>query len=379
MPFLHRRDSLPAILLVVLLTAAAPARALFTVGGSSNQVFLFGGATYSYDSNLYSEHDGQGDYAITTQVGAELKRHAGIISVDSTLKFDYIRYGKVSEENTLNPNFGLDLTKIAGRTTGALKLAAYRETRADSAVNLRTSSWIIPVSLNLKYPLNEKFYATSETAYLRRSYSAGQGLVDNTDFSEAVDLNYVYTSKLDLFAGYRLRSGRTSLARRSLDQRFNLGATGRLLAKLTGTVRLGYQLRHVRATDGGRFHQINALAGLSWPITQKLALNLQASRDFDTIATGASVDTTSLRLGSNLTLTRKVSFTGAVSTGRNRFLNASQGNRRDNFMGGELGVRYAMNDHLQAGASYDYLKNSSSLLLADFDSHGFSLDISLRY
>jgi hypothetical protein len=38
-----------------------------------------------------------------------------------------------------------------------------------------------------------------------------------------------------------------------------------------------------------------------------------------------------------------------------------------------------MNEHLQMGASYVYLKNWSSLALADFENHGFAFDISSRY
>ena len=40
-----------------------------------------------------------------------------------------------------------EFTKQTGRTTGSLSLSASRESRADAAVNLRSTSWNIPVGL----------------------------------------------------------------------------------------------------------------------------------------------------------------------------------------------------------------------------------------
>jgi len=379
MPF-SLRPALPrTTLIVLLLAAAAPAPALLNIDGTRNQIFVFGGLTFSHSSNIFSERDGRGDYTVTAEVGAELKRRAGIISVNSTAKLDYVRYGEFSEENTLNPNFVIELSKTTGRTTGALSLSAYRETRSDSAVNLRTSSWNVPIKLDLKYPVSEKFYLTSATGYLRRTYNDDQGLVDYTDYSEALDFYYVYTSKLDLFAGYRIRSARTSADGRSLDHWFSFGATGGLFSKMSGTMRFGYQIRDVRGTTGDQYEQFNAMAALNWPITRKLLLSLEGSRDFNTIATGASVDSSSLALRATHAYNRKLDLHAMISTGRNRFLDQVQTDRRDTFFSWEAGVRYRMNDHLQMGASYVYLKNRSSLDLADFTSQGFSVDVTSRY
>jgi hypothetical protein len=379
MPFHPRPALVRAIQLIALLAAAVPSQALLNIDGTKNQVFVFGGVTFTQSSNIFSERDGRGDYSVTAEIGADLKRRAGIISVNSTAKLDYIRYGEFTEENTLNPSFVIELIKSTGRTTGSFSLSAYRETRSDSAVNLRTSSWNMPVVLNLRYPISEKTYVTSTTGYLRRSYSDNQALVDYTDYSEAVDFYYVYTSKLDLFAGYRFRSGDTSVTGRSLDHWFSVGATGGLFSKMSGTVRFGYQVRNVRGAGGDQFNHFNAMAAVNWPVTRKLVLSLQASRDFNTIATGATVDSTSLALRALYAYNSKLDVSAMVSTGRNDFLNAIETSRRDTFFSWETGVRYRMNAHLQMGASYVYLKNWSTLALADFDSHGFSLDVTSRY
>lgn len=365
------------LLLPAVLLGAVPSQALLNIDGTKNQIFVFGGVAFARSSNIFSQRDGEGDYTVTAHVGAELARRAGIISVDSTARLDYVRYGEFSDENTYNPRFSADFTKSTGRTTGALKFSAYRETRSDSAVNLRTSSWNVPVELSIKYPINEKLYVTSATSYLRRSYSeSAVSLVDYTDYTEAVDLYYIYTSKLDLFAGYRFRSSRTSDARRSLDHWFSLGATGGLFSKMSGTVRVGYQVRDVRGGD--QFGQMNATASVNWPVTRKLLISLQGARDFTTIATGSSVDSTSVMLNGLYSYSSKLDVHALVSSGRNKFLGDAL-DRHDTFFSWETGLRYRMNEHLQMGASYVYLRNWSTLDQADFDNHGFSFDVTSRY
>ena len=88
--------------------------------------------------------------------------------------------------------------------TGSTVVKATSESRADSAINLRTSSWSYPVDLNLKYPINDRFYVTSTTGYLHRSYAETTILSDLTEYSRG---QWTFTGstpgKLDLFAGYR--------------------------------------------------------------------------------------------------------------------------------------------------------------------------------
>ncbi len=376
----YRHLGLARILLLATLLVAVPSgRALLNLDGSRNQLFVFGGVTYNYSSNMFAEPVGRGDYTISAQTGVELKRRAGIIAVNSIAKVDFVRYGEYSDENTINPSFYLELDKTTGRTTGSLTVSAYRETRSDSAVNLRTSSWNFPIGLSIKYPVNDKFYVTSASGYLHRSYSGNQGLVNYTDVSEAVDLYYVYTSKLDLIGGYRLRVSTTSVEGRTVDHWFNVGATGGILAKLSGTIRFGYQFRDVTGTVGEQFEHFNAQAALNWPLTRKVALSLQLNRDFNTIATGHSVDSTSLSLAGTYTYTRKIDFNSAVSAGQNQFLGLTQASRKDTFFSWHAGGRYKMNEHFQVGASYTYFRNWSTLSFSDFASHGFSVDVSSRY
>ncbi len=354
----------------------SPARALLNLDGSRNQLFVFGNVTFGYDSNIFSDSSNRDDYTVNGTVGAEIKRRAGIIAVNATATLSYATYGSYSDENSFNPNFHVEFNKTTGRTTGAFTVSAYRESRSDSAVNLRTNSWNFPVGLSLKYPVNDKYYFTSQTNYLRRRYVDSTVLANYTDYTQAVDVFYVYTSKLDLVAGYRIRVSETSIGNDSTDHWFNVGATGGLFAKLNGTVRLGYQLRD---TGSDSYTHLNALAGVTWPVTRKLNLSGQLSRDFSTIATGASVDSTSASLRAGYNATRKIELSAGVTYGQNRFLGTPPPARRDTFFSWEAGARYKLNEHLQVGATYTCFRNWSTFDFSDFDRQGFSVDVSSRY
>lgn len=362
----------------VLALALPRGAALLNIDGSRNQVFVFGSVSFAYSSNIFSEATERGDYSMNASAGLELKRRAGIIAVYSTLKFDYQAFGRYTEQNSINPSFYVEFNKTTGRTTGAFTVSAFRDSRSDSAVNLRTTSWNFPLGLSLKYPVNDKLYVTSGTNYLHRRYLETTTLADLTDYSESLDLFYVYTSKLDLVGGYRIRVSDTSIGDDSTDHWFNVGATGGLFAKLNGTVRLGYQIRQ-HSGAGEDFTHVNALAALNWPVTRKLSLSNQVSRDFNTIATGASVDSTSVSLNATYAFNRKLEFNSGVSYGRNDFLDRNQPARRDDFFSWNVGASYKFNEHLSLATTYTYLRNWSSLGFADFERQGISFEISCRY
>ena len=367
------------LLLGALLLSLVPARALLNVDGSRNQIFVFGNVTFGYDSNIFSDATDRGDYTVKGAVGAQLKRRAGIIAVDATAKLAYSSFGRFSDQNAFNPDFRIEFNKTTGRTTGALTLSAFRESRADSSVNLRTSSWNFPVGLSLKYPVNDKYYFTSQTTYLRRRYVESDALANLTDYSQSLDVFYVYTSKLDLVGGYRVRVSQPSIGSDAVDHWFNLGATGGLFAKLNGSVRLGYQLRNTRGVTSDSFTQLNAVASVGWPITRKINLTGTITRDFDTLATGASVDSTATQLRASYVINRHLEIQGGVAYGRNTFLGTPPPSRRDTFFSYDLGARYMMNEHLQVEATYTYFRNWSTFAFSDFARNAVTIDIASRF
>ena len=367
---------LASLTLVLLLPNT---QALLNIDGSRNQVFVFGSVTYGYSSNLFSQEEAVGDSSITASAGVELKRRAGIISVDASFKVDFTRFGTYADENAINPNFYIEFSKTTGRTTGSFSVSAYRETRSDNAVNLRTSSWNYPLALNLKYPINDKFYATSSTGFLSRRYTGSEALADKlVDITESLDFYRVYTSKLDLLAGYRLRVSRNSFDTGSTDHWLNVGATGGIVGKLNGTLRVGYQVREEQSTNDS-YNHFNYLAALGLPASRKLSLSAQASLDFNTIATGVSTENGNLALRATYTYTRKLAFDAGVAGGYAKFLGESQGGRYDEIFTWDVGARYRFNEHLSLSANYSYFRNWSNFDNSDFERQGFSFDIASRF
>lgn len=350
--------------------------ALLNIDGTRNQVFVFGSASLAYDSNVFARADGEGDYMFNAAVGVELKRRAGIISVNARAMFDYQRFTEFSDQNSWNPTFHLELNKTTGRTTGALTINAFRSSRADSAVNLRTQSWNFPIGLNLKYPVNDKIYLTSTTGYLKRSYSdSAAGLLTYTDYTQAIDLFYVFTSKTDLLAGYRIRVGTTERGT-TTDHNVTVGATNGLLPKVNGTVRLGYQWRTIDSTAES-YNQITAAVSLTWNATRKLNVTGTVARDFTTTAVGGNVDTFSALLRGNYTFTRRYSVDAGLGYGRNHFLGGTP--RTDQFFTWDVGGRIHWNEHFDLSASYTYLNNWSDTSLSNFERTGYSVNFQTRF
>lgn len=354
------------------------ARALLNFEGNRDQIFVFGNVSFGYNSNIFSDSTQRGDSSITGEVGADFTRNAGLIAVNAAAKVGYQRFSKYTGENALDPNFSIEFVKSEGRATGSFTVSFYRESRSDSSVNLRTNSWNMPLDLKVRYPFSERFYGTSETTYLRRTYSDDNPeLLNYHDYSEALDLFYIYTSKLDLVAGYRVRFSQAETGPDTYDHWFNVGATGALLSKLSGQVRFGYEIRDI---DGGEsFNHFNVLTALNWTVTRKLIVTGQISRDFNTIATGDSVDSTTAALRATYSFTRKFEVEGGIAYGRNIFLSGRQSSRRDNFFSADIGAHYKFNDHLRLAVTYSYLQNWSTFDFSDFDRQGFSVDISSRF
>lgn len=369
------RQFIAGFLILGLLFPPQAAWALLNIDGTRNQVFFFGSAGIAYDSNVYAQSGGADDFIYSSSIGMEIKRRAGIISVNATATVGFEKFNQISELDSWNPNFHVELNKTTGRTTGALTVNAYRTSRADSAVNLRTETWNFPIGLNLKYPINDNFYLSTQTSYLRRSYADNATLLSYTDYALGLDLFYVWTTKTDFITGYRIRVGETSIGT-STDQSFTVGLTNQILPKINGTVRLGYQNRRVD-TSNDTFDQITAAIALTWNLSRKMTVSGQVSRDFSTTAVGGTVDTLSTNLRTSYVFNRHLSADTSVGYGKNRFLGSFP--RQDEFFSWDVGARYSLNEHFQVGATYTYMINWSSLSFSDFERSGYSVNVSSRY
>lgn len=360
--------------------ACPPAPALVSLNDGRNQIYVTASAGLSWDSNIYANADSGGDYLFNAGLGLELKRRAGLISVDASATIDATRFADNSSENSLNPRFRTEFSKQSGRTTGVLSLGAARQNRADSAANLRSESWLYDASLNLKYPVIERYSIAGMIGYSRLDYLNNAILVDLETYSASADLYYVYTSERDLFAGYRFRHGETSASTSFDDHAFTVGVSGKILPKLNGVVRVGYQLRQPSGTAEGSYTALTASTAATWNVSRRLSLTGQVAKDFSTTSTNLNVDALTFSLDAQYAMNAKLSFGAGVGYGINDFLGDPGGNRHDEFFSWNAGVTYRiLDERLSAALTYAYLRNWSTLDYSDFERNSVNLNLTSRF
>ena len=161
----------------------------------------------AYDSNLMAQAGSPGDVDQSLEIGGNYTRRAGVFGFSATASIVTARFQKFSKYNYTNPGLTLELTKNDGRLTGSLAAGAQRQSESDDAANIRANSWHYTANMGLRYPVNDRYYFTSTSGVTIRDYTPNTPLYNLSSYSEGVDLYYVYTSKLDLLGGYRIRYG----------------------------------------------------------------------------------------------------------------------------------------------------------------------------
>ena len=223
--------ALRAILALVLaaMLAGTPAHGLVTLNFNDGHDHIHVTANFNVasDSNIYASRDSKGDYIFTTGLVAEYTRRAGWIGVNASVGMSGSHFANTKGLNYSNPSFSAELTKQSGRTTGSLTLSATRESRADAAVNLRTSSWAYNAGLNYAYPVIERFKLAGQFSYSAHKQIDNTSLVNLSTYAAGISMFYVYNTERDLSASYRYRLTQTSANDSTVDHDFSVGMTGR--------------------------------------------------------------------------------------------------------------------------------------------------------
>jgi hypothetical protein len=325
--------------------------------------------------------DGAGDYNQSLSLGTNYTRRAGLIGVNASLSVTSTRFTKFSGEDFTNPSLTLGLTKNQGRLTGTVSLSAQRESTSDTATNRFTTSWNYDSSINFRYPVNDRYYFTSLSDFSLRDYVQNNALFNLLSYSEAIDVFYVYTSKLDLMGGYRIRLGEAQGGSHTQDHALTLGATGGILPKLSGSISAGYQWRNESGDTGGRYGALTTSLSLSWPMTKRVTITGQASKDFTTAATDVSIDTTAFNLSASLKPTSRLKFmlTTGVGYAISNFLGAKGDGREDRALSLNAGLTFTLTAALSAGLTCAYTDNHSNIAFSNFARHTASFNLSARY
>lgn len=359
--------------------AAAPAWALVRWNEGKDQVFVTAQVSVTRDSNVYTSADAIADTIYATSLGLEYRRHAGLIGVNADFGVSQSEFSENPEEGFSNPSGRLEFTKDTGRTTGSLSLAAARSSRADPAANLRTDSWSYSAEALAKYSVSERHNLALGVSWRELDYINNPGLVDLTTIVMSADWFYVFTSERDLFAGYRLRLSETSAFSEYADHGFSVGVSGRILPKLNGTARVGYQLREGTGATTDSYEGYSAAISATWNLTKRASITGRVNKDFNTTSTNVTTDTLAFGLDAQYARTAKLAFAAGAGYGETEFLGTLGGGRSDTYVSAYAIIRYTFSERLRLGLSYDYFNNWSTEALSDFDRHLISFDASSRF
>lgn len=367
--------------IALLILPCTPAFALIHFGDGHNEVFVRSSVGIAYDSNIFATADGAGDTSINASVGIEYQRKAGMIGVDAELDWNFSQFDKFSGESFANPDFSAVFTKATGRTTGSLNLGASRESRAETAINIRAVSWNYEAGVQAKYPVIERYSFGAGLGYDRRDFVSNEALVDIATYSFNTDLFYALNSERDLLAGYRFRSTLTSADTTDTDHAITVGVSGKILSKLNGSLRFGLQRRGVeRSTGPDESHDsVTASASTTWALTRRFSLAGTLSRDFVTVATDASVNTSSAGLEAQFAMNLKTAIFAGISYTHLDFLDTESAGRKDDSVSLSAGASYTINRHFTVSANYVYFVNSSNRTASDYHRHTVSLNLSSHW
>jgi hypothetical protein len=384
------RNGLIGLLAATL--ACPPAHALVALNDGRDRIYVTGSYTTTWDSNIFANSEGRGDFVSSTSIVAEYTRRAGWIGVNGSISVSASNFGKNRDQNFTNPNYALEFTKKSGRTTGSLTMSGAKESRADAAVNMRSTAWNYNAGLNVKYPAGINTFM-GQFGYSKRSYVEDTIFADLATYTAGIDMIHILPAERELVGGYRFRYSDTSRFTSTTDHSATVGINGRLIRGIIGGLRAGMQTRIPHgALASGRFTSWTMSASSAYAFNKDLNVAAQASKDFSTTATDASVDVTSADVSMGYTMNSKVSWSLSGGWGQTRFLGESGrlviqpgpppllgAHRVDTYATWSAGVAVTLHAHLKSALTYSWFENWSTGTYADFIRSSWSLNLSSRW
>jgi len=364
------------------LVAALPSHALLRFNDGRDQIYVTFTAGAIYDSNIYTANGGDGDLIFNSGLSLDYLRRAGLIGINGSIGWNITNFDKFSDENFSAPSYSLELTKSTGRTTGSLNLNARETSKPDIDANIRTRAWNYDAGLSLRYPVIERYSIAAQLGYAVIDYNDNSaGLVDLDTYTASADLYYTWTSERDLFFGYRHRHSETSSTSSSVDHNLSAGVSGKILSKLNGSVRVGYQIRDTQPIVGPdeTFNGVSASASVTWTVNRRINATASLARDFSTTSTDTNTESTTFTLDGQFAVNAKLSLNARASIGTNEYLDSAAAGREDTYYSVGAGFTYALHEHLTISGGYDFFSNSSTNALSDFNRHTVSLNLTSRW
>jgi hypothetical protein len=375
-----RRRSLAALLLLWVI-AAPPAGALFNLNQGKDLIFV--NATYSIglDTNVFTRQAGKSSPTQSASASIDYTRQAGLIAVAASASVSVGNFTAISGQDFTDPSLSLSFRKRYGRTTGSMSFSGRHDSQPDPDAGQRTKSWNYGSSIDIRYPVNDRYYLTNGFSYNGKFYADKVQFSDLGSYGDSIFVNYIYTSKLDLNGGYSIRVSNTSRDTKAYDHSLTLGASGGILPKLSGSIHFGYQIRQSNSVIGGHenFSAFTSSTNLKWLFSRKISFSGEISEDFSTTSTDISTNKLSLGLHMTASITSKLIGNFGVTYSGTNFLGIAGDGRHDDMFMFDASTGLALTTHIRTSISYAYMINVSNRSIYNFERQTLTFTIAASY
>lgn len=327
---------------------------------------------FIYDTNVFGNSSEEEDVSSSLTPSLSYTRNVAKVTTSATASVSAISFNDYTEQNTIDPTAGLRFDYDAAENGNASVALDYsRSTQTNDALLTRTSSDEYRGTGLVNYFYSEKTGIRVNSGYRVSNYSTS-GFNNVSSYNLGGGLVYRYSPKLTASLVYGFSPEKASnLAAgvgdpSSNNHRLSLGFEGELAPKVTGNVSGGVVYRDF---DGPQDSQSTVLAnvGLSWRAAQKTTATLAISNDFDTTASGQSVQNLTARIGVRQALTEKLSGGATLTYGRSEYEQSGVVPlRTDTSLAEAIDLSYSFNDHFSMGTGLSFRTNDSDSAAAEY-------------
>ena len=266
-----------------------------------------------YDSNIQGNSFGDSDIELAYKPTLNFTRRSGLLGIDARLGggFGWFLDNSEYDYQDFYSSFLIDYPNEASLPYRLTLGGGYNSTTTlDRYVGDRVSSDVANLNAGFRYNVNERWGFSLKSRWGETAYDDKARYTDQTSWGAGFDFVYIYSDKLEIFAGYGYLE--TSAISEYQDHTFRVSAVGELTPKLTGTMGLGHQIRE--SDDFGNTGDPYVNLNLAWAVNERLEVAATGGIGFSTTATGASGKQSNfglvaaMALGSSLTGSLGVSY-----------------------------------------------------------------------
>lgn len=369
----NSRSRRTAAALLAAITLAAPASLMGFWEVARGEVVLHTTARGTYDSNVFAQTEADDDFYFSLIPELQFLRRAGLGTIDARAGIDFTRFVDFTSEDYENIFASLNISypvSPQSPLSGGFSTAYTESSGVNDYLNTRIRQEMFSIGLNSVYKVSPRFGLRNSLSYNTTNVEI---FSDVESYSGTLGAQWAYSPTLAFFTDYRLRRSRSTGADEltghkvdNLDHAVFVGATGKLMPRLSGSASFGYQQTDARGGGSDSSLFVTA-AELAWALQRVTDITLGIARDMDVSPTDQSVESTSVTLGLTHRVEPKIELNTYV--GYREFQFQGAGGRSDETFRAGAGMDYTFTRYWSAGAGYDYTDNDSSSGFADYRRH----------